>query len=558
MRSDLALLGAVAVVLTWPLAARIGVAVPGMPTSDTYDHLWGYWWYAHALAHGELPIRTTVSHWPPGGPLWFVDPAGAIVSLPFQALVGSAGGGYAITVLFKVWGGLAAGYLAAWQLTRERAPALLGAVVFGGSAYVLSLLYSGTTEFLELAPLPLAWMAIRRALAKGGRGPVLLAAAAWTWATLGNFYHAAFVGLLLGIAVLSERAGGRAMLGRALAVVAAWAVFAAPIVAIAAWSLLGEGGAVTSGSAPGWNYQVLPAVDLLSFVHPGDYYFPDNAAFGNDGIQNTGYLGLLALLVALVGAWRDRALRLPLALTGLVALGPTLAFHQQLVLVDGHTVPLPAALLYFPGSPFRLVHHPFRLVVLPMLFMGLAAARATSGRPRLALALAAGVLAETLWVSPGTFPIPTADATAPALTTALRDDPAVHGVFDFPPDHRALNRRYEALATVHGKRIPYGVNVYLPDALRGNGFVRAMMGCLKRPARTSIPREGGPPVEPWRISPSEADVATGRAALLAAELDVVVLHLTNLAPKEASCARTLLGGEAMYGDTEAEAWRVAR
>ncbi len=75
---------AVAVLVTWPTAATLGAAVPGQPTSDVYDHLWGAWWYAYELGRGHLPLRTDVSHWPPGGLLWFIDPLGGLLSLPLQ------------------------------------------------------------------------------------------------------------------------------------------------------------------------------------------------------------------------------------------------------------------------------------------------------------------------------------------------------------------------------------------------------------------------------------------------------------------------------------------
>lgn len=547
---------AVAALLLHPALLRLGRVVPGAPTSDTYDHLWGYWWFFEELASGRLPVRTEVSHWPSGGLLWFVDPLGATISLPFQALLGPAAG-YTIALLVQVWGGMAAGYALAWREVRERAPAVLAGTIYGASPYVLSLLYSGTVEYLALAPLPLAWMALRRALGEGGRGPAVAAAGAWAWATLGNFYYGAFVGILAGIAVLCERRHGWILvLERFAAVVLSWLALSAPFLAVAGWTLTSPEAVVESASAPGWNYRTLPATDLLTFLHPGDYYFPDGRLTGNHGIVHVNYVGWVVVALALWGAWKAPRVRLPLLVTAVVALGPTLCVGQELVMVGRRPVPLPAALLYFPGSPFGMVHHPFRLVVLVSMFLGLAAAHAAVGRRWLAGGAVAAVLAETLFVSPAPFPIPTADATAPPIYAALRDDPTVDALWDFPPNHHVANRRYEGLQTVHGKKIPYGVNAFLPKAFQANHFARAMMHCLKKPAVATIAREGGRPLEAWLQRPNLAKIDEGRAALAKHGFDVVVLHTDQLSASEAACARKLLGDAPERAEGDVEVWRL--
>ena len=112
-----------------------------------------------------------------------------------------------------------------------------------------------------------------------------------------------------------------------------------------------------------------------------------------------------------------------------------------------------------------------------------AAARALADRPRTALAAAAAVLAETLALSPAPWPLPTAPVALPAAHAALAAEPGDTATWDFPPENRAANRWYEALAVAHGKRIPYGVNTFLPARFARNHFVRALMGCLRRARR---------------------------------------------------------------------------
>jgi hypothetical protein len=545
--APLALFAAVALLLLGPSLGEVGQAIPGQPTSDAYDHYWGYAWFARALAGGELPLRTTLSHWPDGGLLWFVDPVGALLSLPFQA-VGGAALGYPAALALQLWGGMAAMYALAWSSVRARGPAVLAGVIYGASPYALSLVYSGTTEYLTLAPLPLFWLHADRALGAGRRRDALLAGACWAWATLGNFYYAAFAALLLGLAVLAARHRGRALVAPLAALVGSWALLAAPILGVAAWTLTAPDAVVSRATAPGWSYGSLPATDLLTFLHPGDYYFPDTRRFGNLGILHVNYLGWVATLAALAGALRAPRLRLPLALAAVIALGPTLAFDGRLVTLGERPVPLPAALLYFPGSPFRFVHHPYRLVVLPLLFGGLAAAHAVAARPRLALALAGAVLAETLTLSPAVWPFPTAPVAAPAPYLALAADPTVEGIWDFPPGHRAANRWYQSLAVAHGRRIPYGVNQFLPKKFASNHLVRALMGCLRRPAEATIPREGGRPLEAFLQRADPRRIEDGREALRRWGYAVVVLHHDRLDATEAACAEGLIGAGVREGE----------
>lgn len=553
--APLALFAAVTALVSWPTIPKVGAAIPGGATSDVYDHFWGYAWWASSLAAGRLPLFTETSHWPQGGALWFIDPVGALLSLPFQALFG-ASVGFSAAVLLQLWGGMAAAYAVAFAEVRARGPAVLAAVIFGASPYALSLLHSGTVEYLTLAPLPLFWWAARRAIAEGGRRCTLLAAGAWSWATLGNFYYAAFVSLLLGIAVVAARDGRWTTLRRAVGIALVYGVLAAPIFAVAGWTLTAESAAVMAETAPGWNYRAPPATDILTFLHPGEYYFPDTRKLGNNGIIHVNYLGWVATVLALVGAWRLRAWRLPLLLAMVIALGPSLAFLKEPVRIAGTQFPLPDSLLYFPGSPFRFVHHPYRLVVIPMLLGGLAAAHALATRPRLALALSGVVLAETLFVSPAVWPIPTADTVAPAWYTRARDDDSIRGIWDFPPDNHVGNRKWQAWAVTHGKKIPYGVNLFLPRAFVDNHLYRTLMHCMRRPERFTIAREAGRPLAEFTQRPDPTLVEAGRAQLHEWGFDRVVVHIELLQPNERTCVDTALGG-AIEKDGTLAIYRVA-
>lgn len=524
-----ALLGA-AVLTLWPAWIAPGRVIPGDPGSDAYDHLWGYWWWAYALAHGQDPLHTTLSHQPPGGALWFPDPLNALLAAPLQAVMSTA---LATTTVLTAQ--VYATLLAVWLGLRREAPlgAPVAALTVGAGAYTLGLLQSGVYEYVALGPLAGFYLLLRRGSRPG------LAAACWFVAALGNFYYAAFAGLLA-LTWLVERPGE----WRAFVRVALYAL--PPVVLLAAFAhttLSAADAVIRPETAPGWIQGSLPAVDPLAFVHPGAYFFPDNARAGNVGIVHVPYVGWITLVLAGVGfapalgapsrGGRARA-AFALLLALVFALGPALAFQQRPVRIAGHALWMPLAGLYFPGSPFTFVHHTYRLVVVLLLAMAprvalgveqLAARLPRPARVPVALLLALLFLAEAHLVSPiGALPA-RAQRTAPVdpdpFTLAAASDPAVTGIFTFPPDAYRGNRRYAMLATIHQKRMPYGVNSYLPDAWADNGLVLALLGCLAHPQATAIPREGGPPPRGWFTreglrapKPTEAQVQAGVAELV--------------------------------------------
>lgn len=537
----------VTVLVTWPTAAQLGVAVPGHPMSDVADHLQGSWWFTQELLAGRLPLETRVTHMPPGGALWYVDPIGALLTLPLLGLGPLAA--FSLAVMMQVWGGLFAAFLLARDEGADRAGAVVGALVYGASAYVVSLLYIGTTEYLNLAALPLFWMGARRSLRaeRTPWGTVGLTALMGAWAAIGASYHGAFVVLLLGILLVTGEGRLAARLLRLGSIGVGLVVLAAPVLGLA-WSTLHAPDAVIrADTAPGWSFARLPALDLLTLIRPGDYYFPDLRPQGNLGIIHVNYLGLLALGAAGLTLWRTRARRpaLALGLAILIAAGPVLCVAGVLPMVAGRTVPLPAAILYLV-PPFSMIHHPYRLVVLPLVLMVPLVARAVTGW-RAAL-LGAGMLAEILLLSPAVFPIPTMTVSLTPTWEAVPEG----GVWELPPEAKLGNRAYIARQVLHERVIPYGVNQLLPPAWRDNHFVRGVMGCLQM-QRRGVSRDGGPPAPRWPPA-DPAQVAVDRQVWLDSGYSTILLHLPDVTGTERRCLEAQLGPGVVVG--EEEVWVV--
>ena len=134
----------VAAVLVGPALAHPGLAVPGHPQGDTYEHLHGYAWVARRLAAGAVPWEAADFGLPEGGVLWFPDLLGALLVLPLSWTLG-APVAYTAGVLLQVWLGLLGGYALGVRFGGGRAAGFLAAVIFGGSPFVLGLLHSGVS-----------------------------------------------------------------------------------------------------------------------------------------------------------------------------------------------------------------------------------------------------------------------------------------------------------------------------------------------------------------------------------------------------------------------------
>lgn len=534
-------------VALWPLPAVFFTDALGHPYGDLADHYWGTWWFGGELLAGRLPLQTNLSHFPDQLSLWYVDPLGALLALPGRVLGFPAD--WNLLVLLQVFAATAAAWWLGWELTRCPKSALVAAMVAGPSPYLLSLVHSGLSEYMGVAPLALfaLWLARHLGLAPGPEAPpppawkpaLALGLAAWQAP-----YHLVF-GVLYA-ACLVPGAGFAPRLVAIGRVVALGAAIALPGL-VGSLASLGDGAAVTEANAPGWTGR-LPATDVLTFVRPGDYYFPDTPSFGNPGILHVNYLGWVAVGLAMYAGW-TRLSRASL-LYGLLCLGPRLAVARWIVTVGGTSLLLPLGFLYFPGSPLGMVHQPYRMVAMAMPLLAMAAALGAAKLPawgRLAAALA--ILAETLLVSPAPWPLATRPITPPAVYAELDPGP----ILDWPPDGSTLNRDYLVDATTHGQAVPYGVNVFLGETLRRDPLIDALLRSLDHLDRRATNRDV-PPQGPILLRPKGRQTRLGELGFR-----WVVVHPAALSDAEWGKASSLLRaafGEPTRQDAEAVVWAV--
>ena len=541
------------IVATWPLASVLGTAAIGHPYGDMPDHYWGTWWFGKELLSGTIPLHTDLSHYPETLSLWYIDPIGALLALPLRVFGFPAA--WNLLLLIQVSATALAGYFIGHDVSGQRSSGVVAGVVAGLSPYMLGLLHSGLAECISLAPVTLYVWLLLRASGLDPRGrPAPKHAGAWSAVLLAlsgaaSLYYFLFGLIFAGAAIPGPgwRERGRALLPIAIG----GSVLAAPV-ALLTLSTLGDGGAVTTANAPGWISR-LPATDILTFIRPGTYYFPDTPAGGNPGILHINYLGWAALGLAGLGIWRAASrwrLTTPGAVYGVFMLGPRLAFAQHLVMIAGTSVLLPLGLFCFPGSPLGFVHQPYRMVAFFMPWLAIAAALGASHlRATLRPALVVCVLAETLFVSPAHWPLVNRVMTPPATHLALSAGP----VLDWPPDGSTANRDYLMWATQHGQPVPYGVNVFLSEKLRRDPLINAMLRLLRRLDMRSrnrdVPFQGRLLLTP-----------TGTETQLAAMGFVhVIVHKESLDNREWTGTESLLHeafGAPIEEDTKDAVWAV--
>lgn len=281
----------------------------GHPGNDVWNHIWGYWWVAHAFAQGTLPMHTTLLNWPAGGTLWFIDFFNAVVTRPVQWVAGPVAAYNA-----SIWGNLVLCGFGAWLLARavtgSEAGALLAGVAYMSAPHLLAQVYNGISETIAAGWLPIALMAAREAFRQPSARRGAAAGALLGLTAVANWYYGLFAGLLvLGLFVRGAlrgaqrrsrvRRGGAVVAAIAAGAVAAGAVAAGPFGLFYA-SMHADDALVTRD--PGFVWMTLlmhNMTDVLTLVHPGKFYSPDlHALFGEDLLVVV-YLGAALWIPAL-------------------------------------------------------------------------------------------------------------------------------------------------------------------------------------------------------------------------------------------------------------------
>ncbi len=499
-----------ALVITLPFRGIVG-----SPDIDVWNHVWGYWWFAQALATGSLPWHTDLLGAPNGGVLYFVDPVGAVAALPLTWLCGPAIGYTAVLVARVTLAGLACHALCAEVFGRGPHAYVAGAA-FAGTPFLLCELANGISEVTAVWYVPATLALAVRALRSGRLRDYARVGLFGGLSTLANFYYGLATALLVGPFWIAQH---RSVPWRPLLKGAALTAAIALLVAMP--GLLALRGSVGSPDAlirrmttGGMNFAAHNAVDPRVYFMPGAFSSVDLQARYGEPFRHTGYLRLSLLALAAIAIRREWVRTRGLIATGAVSLvlglGPFLWW-------DGDWVRVGSSILSLPFEwcqrwvPDLSITHPLRLsigaqAVVCALAGGALSGRALGGstlagirlrRSLFGLALLLPLL-ETAFGSNATWPLPSAPASVPALYEAIAADPDPRAVLDLPAEvgTTMASSRYFLFQTVHRHPVPYK-----PDARAGSSGDPATFTLF--PHATGAPGQRGR----WALPPLTPDGA---------------------------------------------------
>ncbi|MBN1334587.1 MAG: hypothetical protein JXB39_01350 [Deltaproteobacteria bacterium] len=402
------LVGATAAILMvwpWPLAPHWMI---GAESGEADKHLWMWWWTVQKALGGGV-----VADWPYGCDWALLD----LVHFPPALLLVDlhASLAYGVVALGDVALALAAGWFLSREAGASPAGALVGMVCLGSAPYLAGVLVVGMTEAWPIGWYGLHLAAWLRFARTGSRGSALAAVLTLAAFAISGPYHAFFAALAAPLLLLwawRGRGADRRRLAVLTGVGLAAVVLALPYV----WWLLDSSltGGVASREAVlhpstlrGLNYG---GADLVGLVRP---------RLSTDPLPKATYIGLVALALGVVAAWRRPQARwaaIGCLLFLILALGPILSVSEALPF--GATVRLPAAWLTTAAPVLRMVRDWYRAVGMAQVFLApMAALGATvllRGRPAYQGVLAAAcVLLDALLLSGAAWPRPVYDARPP-------------------------------------------------------------------------------------------------------------------------------------------------
>lgn len=446
--------GLLTVVLTWPLAVRLGSSLPA-GAGDLWVNVWNFWWWDHTLRAGSSPWWTPYLFHPGGADL-SVHLHSPLNMLAF-ALAFEPGTAYGASVLVSTWLSAFGAYLLARELTNSARAGLVAGLVFAFFPHRLE----QTLEHLNLFStqfMPLTLWAFFAVARRDGWRFVLALGACFAANALCDWHLALKLGLLL--VVLAVVTWLRPARPRG-ALVRDWMLAGA----LAALLVLPAATPLLRSMASGFPYQkavVEKGADLAFLLRP-HFHHPlwgglTREAYlehrTNPSAGFVSYLGVVPLALAGVAVTRRRsgsALWTGLFLGSLLlALGAHPRFEGRLL--EGVTLPF-ALLERVPVlSALRVANRfliPAALALSVLAALGLASLRRCSDA-RFAVVLALVVL-DYLWV-----PYPLRDDRLSPFYEELRRGGPGGAILDIPftagpsagPDMRAQ--------LIHGRPIAGG------------------------------------------------------------------------------------------------------
>lgn len=334
-----ALYATLAVLMTWPLAAHMGDAVPG-PPGDNLEYAWKLWWFNSALLERHVsPLNNADIFYPFGYPVALSETTmvHTVLGLPLTALLGEVVAYNTMMLLSYVFSAWAV-YLLCRELGSSRLAAFIAGLAFAFCPYRLSHMGAGHLPLMGTAWIALLLLALERLIRRPTVGRGLLVGLAYALMGLSSWYYAAMGGFFAAIYLLLRARPWREHLLRwpFVRALLMGGVLAAILMAPAALPILrlySEGQASYETSLA---YLDRWSASPLDFLYPNAMHSlwgePLTRAYYQNINENLLYLGAVTLALAAIGAWARRRQYLTRVyvwvalLACLLAMGTTLHF----------------------------------------------------------------------------------------------------------------------------------------------------------------------------------------------------------------------------------------
>ena len=492
-----------ALVLTWPVAARLGTQVPGNGADDP-PLTWNLWWVQDALLRqGVNPFDSDYLFYPLGINLAFytLTVLNGLLSIPLQAVAGLVAASNLILLSSFVLSGYGAFLLSRHVLARSQVTAGesegpdLGLLLPSFGAGLLYAFASSKLAYAALGQWNIAssqWIPFYvLCLLRIGEHPrqwryPLLAALFLLFQAYAELTYASFLVLFTALwavwqLVTRLRSGELVRLAGNLVVIGCvFVVGLLPVLAMMVPDMMVEGDIFVEkgGFADAFS------ADLVGFLVPTMYHplfgsLVERFEFDHSVGQHL-YLGYSVLALAVLGviwAWRRSSAakfwKLSTVVFWLMTLGPSLRINGQ-----DTGIPLPFALVaqlpFFKGNRYPSRYSVLFVLSLSVLVaFGLAAiARGRQKRPLIPTAPALRTVAGAILVALVLFehlsiPLPMSDMEVPSVYEAIADEmPGDFTLLDLPVawrnGFRVTGTQHPIIMfqqyyqSVHGKRILAG------------------------------------------------------------------------------------------------------
>ncbi len=530
------------VIMTWPIAGRLGSHIPAS-AGDAWVHLWTFRWIKQALLTGVSPYYTDLLFYPDGVSLFFHNIAWANIAiwLPLQAIIGEAAA-YSIVFLTVIVLNGFGGYLLAREFIGSSLAGFVAGLIVAFWPYTLS--HHSHPNLIFIAWIPLALLYLKRFFDHGRKRDAFLTAlfiafiglTRWQLLVMGGF----LIGLYIIWRLISDNSVRNARVFGLLAVIALLAlIIMTPLLAPVAYAQL-------TRDDPDSLFvdRELASTDLLAYLIPNRYHplwgeaafkLYDNFSVNQVLVAFVGYTVFLLAVYSVVTRWPESRFWLFAVLFYvLLALGPTLT-------INGYSLPIP--------MPYRLVQDlflvkiirmPDRLNVILSIPVAMLAAYGFdalrqigySRRWTLGLSIFIGllILAETI-VS---YPIYRLDT--PDWYTELGQEPGQFGILNVPLGLRERSdKAFMFYQAVHGKPIVEG-HISRPP-LEAFSFIERV------PLLSSLSQGSKSP-------PVNVDVFAQLRQLSDANIRYLILHHRFLSDEEISAWRDWLIQDPVHEDED--------